>query len=53
MDQVQNEAPARVAAEADAGLTAGYDLGGCFDEMFEAPARRGRTTARCTRASPR
>ena len=39
MDGVQSEAPAGVAAGADAGLTAGYDLGGFFDEMFEAPGR--------------
>ena len=39
MDRVQDEAPAGVAAGADAGLTAGYDLGGFFDEMFEAPGR--------------
>ena len=37
MDRVQSEAPAGVAAGADAGLTVGYDLGGFFDEMFEAP----------------
>ena len=30
-------APAGVAAEADAGLIAGYDLGQFFDEMFAAP----------------
>ena len=28
---------AEVAAGADGGLTAGYDLGDFFDEMFEAP----------------
>ena len=39
MDRVQSEAPAGVAAGADAGLTVGYDLGGFFDEMFEAPGR--------------
>ena len=30
---------ADVAAGADGGLTAGYDLGAFFDEMFEAPGR--------------
>ena len=30
---------AEVAAGADAGLTAGYDLGPFFDEMFESPGR--------------
>ena len=39
MEPVQSEASAGVAAGADAGLTAGYDLGGFFDEMFEAPGR--------------
>ncbi len=29
--------PAEAAAEADAGLTAGYDLGSFFDEMLEQP----------------
>ena len=54
MDRVQNEAPAGVAAGADAGLTAGYDLGGFFDEMFEAPASpRAALPRSCTRASPR
>jgi len=39
MEPIQSDAPAGVAAGADAGLTAGYDLGGFFDEMFEAPDR--------------
>jgi uncharacterized circularly permuted ATP-grasp superfamily protein len=30
---------ADVAAEADAGMTTGYDLGDFFDEMLEAPSR--------------
>ena len=36
----------RRRAGADGGLTAGYDPGAFFDEMFEAPGGRGRTTAR-------
>jgi uncharacterized circularly permuted ATP-grasp superfamily protein len=32
-------AKAEVAAEADAGLTAGYDLGGFFDEMLDESGR--------------
>ena len=42
---------ADVAAGADGGLTAGYDLGAFFDEMFERPASRGRTTALLARAA--
>jgi uncharacterized circularly permuted ATP-grasp superfamily protein len=39
MEGVQRTAPAEVAAEADAGLTAGYDLGGFFDEMLVGAGR--------------
>lgn len=34
MEARHSDNPARVAVEADAGLTAGYDVGIFFDEMF-------------------
>ena len=39
MEQHRPVIGADVAAGADGGLTAGYDLGAFFDEMFEAPGR--------------
>ena len=43
---------ADVAAGADGGLTAGYDVGAFFDEMFESRSIRGRITA-CSRSASR